>query len=256
LGSRAALGAQLTILALVLGLSTARSMLRAPAALQVGLNPEQQQLVEAVTAHTSAEARILWEDRGSRRRTSGWTALLPMLTERVYLGGLDPRADFDFAYAGLVEPNLAGRALADWTDTELLEFCRRYNIGWVVCWSPAVVARFQSAGLAEATLPLPPEPGFGPVPAPGCLFTLRRTRSFILKGQARWVRANCERITLADVVPEDGKVVLSLHYQKGLRVSPGRIQIEREPDAHDPIPFIRLRLLGPATRVTLTWGER
>ncbi len=50
-------------------------------------------------------------------------------------------------------------------------------------------------------------------------------------------------------------MVLSLHYQAGLQVSPGRVTVEKEPDAHDPIPFVRLRMSGPVTRVTLTWSE-
>jgi hypothetical protein len=90
---------------------------------------------------------------------------------------------------------------------------------------------------------------------PGCLFELP-ARSFVLKGQARLVEADPRRITLTDVVPEDGKVVLSLHYDAGLRVTPGRVQVVRDPDARDPIPFVRLLLPGPVARLTLTWEDR
>ena len=32
------------------------------------------------------------------------------------------------------------RPLAEWSDADLEEFCRRYNVGYVVCWTPAVAA--------------------------------------------------------------------------------------------------------------------
>ena len=66
-------------------------------------------------------------------------------------------------------------------------------------------------------------------------------------------KVRARHIALADIVPEDGTVVLSMHYQTGMRVSPGRVQIERETDPRDPIDFIRLRLQGPVARVTITW---
>jgi len=55
---------------------------------------------------------------------------------------------------------------------------------------------------------------------------------------------------------EEGQVLLSLHYQHGWRARPGWVQVEREPDPFDPIPFLRLRLSGPVARVTLTWDGR
>jgi hypothetical protein len=88
--------------------------------------------------------------------------------------------------------------------------------------------------------------------APGYLFELPN-RSYVLHGQARLVEADFRHIALADVVPEDGTVVLSMHYQAGMRVSPSRVRIEKEADPNDPIDFIRLRLQGPVSRVTITW---
>jgi hypothetical protein len=74
-----------------------------------------------------------------------------------------------------------------------------------------------------------------------------------LKGHARLLCADTQHIALADVHPEDGRVVLSMHYQPGLHISPSRVEIEKEPDPYDPIPFIRLRMPGPVARLTLTW---
>ena len=85
------------------------------------------------------------------------------------------------------------------------------------------------------------------------LFAVARPHSFALKGRAVCLRADPQHVALADVQPEDGQVVLCLHYQAGLRASPSRVQVERELDPYDPIPFVRLRVPGPLTRVTLTW---
>jgi hypothetical protein len=128
-------------------------------------------------------------------------------------------------------------------------FCRRYQIGWVVCRSSAAIARFRAWTGATLVTSIGGDRVAG-------LYRLRPC-SLALKGQARLLHADWRHITLADVVPEDGTVVLSLHYQAGLRVSPSRrVQIEKEPDPLDPIPFIRLRLPGPVARLTLTWQEK
>jgi hypothetical protein len=217
--------------------------------METGLGPEREALVRTVCGATGPDARVLWEERSGSRDASHWTALLPVLTGgRAFVGGLGPDLCIEHAYADLVDGKLAGRPLDEWNDADLEEFCRHYNIGWAVCWSPAAVARFRTWKQAEPTASVSDQ-------GPGWLFTLR-PRSFVLKGQARWLEADCRRIALADVVPEDGRVVLSLHYQAGMRASPSRVQIEREPDARDPIPLIRLRVPGPVARVTLTWDER
>jgi hypothetical protein len=81
-----------------------------------------------------------------------------------------------------------------------------------------------------------------------------------LTGSADLLRADSRRIVLADVVPRhaDGKgeVVLSLHFQSGMRVSPSRVHIEpAETYSPDSIPFVRLSVEEHATRVTITWDK-
>lgn len=216
--------------------------------LTVGLGPEREKLIATLQAHTTPAARILWEDRTSHRECMRWSALLPVLTERDFIGGLTPDACIEHAQTGITDQMLAGRPLAEWSDAELDDFCRRYNIGWVVCWSPGAIARFRTWKGEGAATPVHDD-------GPGCLFAVQ-PRSFVLKGQARWLAADRKHVALADVVPEDGKVVLSLHYHSSLRASPLRVQVERETDPYDPIPFVRLRVPGPTALVTLTWDDR
>lgn len=211
----------------------------------IGLGGQEQALVEAITSHTTSAARILWEDCCASPTASHWSALLPILTDRAYLGGLDANACIEHTYPAFVEQNLAGRPINSWSDDALATFCSRYNAGWVVCRSPAAAARFRAWLGTDPIATIPGSPSI-------CLFQLP-PRSFLLKGQARLLCADTRHIALADIHPEDGRVVLSMHYQPGLRISPSRVEIEKEPDPYDPIPFIRLRMPGPVARLTLTW---
>jgi hypothetical protein len=219
------------------------------APLEIGLGPERLELIDTLKSLTSADGRLLWEDEPGSEHDSHWTALLPVLTGRPFVGGLDPDAQLESAHAGLTGEDLCGRPVATWSDAELDDFCRRYNLGWVVCWSPTVVERFRAWSEAEATACLTI------AGQSGCLFTVHRPLSFVLKGQARWLTADRQRITLGDVVPDGDEVVLSLHYQTGMVVTPQRVRLEPQPDTEVPypLPFVRLKLAGPMTRVTLAW---
>jgi hypothetical protein len=221
-----------------------------PPPLAIGLGAERLALVDTLRDVTGTDARILWEERSGSADSERWACLLPVLTGRYFLGGLDPHADIDHSYACLVEGNLAGRPVGQWSDAQLEDYCRRYNVGWVVCWSRAVQSRLAAWNRAEPGAEVADGHGRGWV------FTVRRPGSFARKGQAQLVHADCQHITLANVVPEDGKVVLCFHHQAGLRASPSRVQVEPEVDPDDPIPFIRLRVSGPVARVTLSWEKR
>jgi hypothetical protein len=218
--------------------------------LQIGLGSDRQALIAALLQQTTPEARILWEDRPGPRTLPRWTALLPQLTGRAFIGGLDPEGSIAHSHAGFVHQKLAGRPISAWADDDLRHYCRRYNVGWVAVWSPAAVARLRAwpQGAVEVA---PLRDG-----EDGVLFQVRRPApSFALVGQARLVYADSRHITLADVVPDDGRVVLSFHYQAGLRASPSRVQVEREPGLSDSIDFVRLRVAGPVARLTLTWDD-
>jgi hypothetical protein len=227
------------------------------APLPLGLTAEQEEFARGLAEKTTADARILIEESDPHQPGWNWTALLPTLTGRVYLGGLDPEAAFEHAFCSLRADRLNGRPLGDWADAELTEFCRRYNVGWVACRSPAAAARWRA---------YPPAREVGRFADGGevVLFELDRPRSFVLAGSATWAAADRRKVVLTDVVPADAPhpnggpapakvVVLSLHHQAGLRVSPGMASVERDPDPFDPIPMIRLRVPGPMARVVISW---
>ena len=162
-----------------------------------------------------------------------------------------PNADIEHSYASFIDQTLATTAIGSLSNEEIERFCRQYNIGWIVCWTPGTIEHLRRYPGAEPVTEFKDN-------GVGVLYSLKRTHSFALVGQAELLHADSQRITLANVVPENGKVILSLHYQKGMQVSPSRVRIEREIIAEDPINFVRLRLQdkGPVARVTVTWEER
>src|SRR5262249_17818158 len=89
---------------------------------------------------------------------------------------------------------------------------------------------------------------------PGVLYRLKRTPSYTLRGEAEGVRADVQHIALKNVRPaEGGTLLLSRHYQAGMEATAGGLPREREMDASDLVPLVRLRLNAPAARVILTW---
>lgn len=219
--------------------------------LPMGLGPEREALVAGLREHTNPGARILWEDRPASQPFSSWTPLLALRTERAFLGGLDPSAKIEHTHhTSFNDQMLAGRLIGDWKDSDLEDYCQRYNIGWIVCWSSAAQERLRTWKRARQVTQLQDQ-------GSRYLFAIDRPHSFALQGsQARWLQADHRHIALADLVPNaEGEVVLSLHYQAGMRVSPSRVTLDKELDPYDPIPFVRLRIPGPVVRVTLTWEK-
>jgi hypothetical protein len=225
--------------------------LRAPQPLLIGLGDERLALLDVLQADTTPDARILWEDRSGARSSPHWTALLPLLTDRAYVGGLDPEAGIEHTAIGLLDQTLAGKALKEWNTNDLEEYCKRYNIGWVVCWSPEVREKF--APLCDPQQP----PIVLHDEGEGALLTLQHKPTYALRGSAKWLAADAQRIVLEDVRPENGQVLLSLHYQKGLRVTPSRVLLQRAEDKDDRVDFVRLVISDPVvTRITITWEKR
>jgi hypothetical protein len=223
--------------------------------LQIGIDDNACAVLDALQAHTTPEARILWEDRHIGPGSANWTPLLPLLTGRAFIGGLDAEAGIEHAATGLADGSLAGRPLHEWTDAELGDYCRRYNVGWIVCSSLRARWRLALWSKARQLMEWPPAGNDG-----RALFAIDRPHSFTLIGSAQWVSADAQRIVLSDVVPqrEDGRsqVILSLHHHAGMRVTPTRVRLERCEDPQDPIPLVRLLVTDPVARVTIQWDRR
>ena len=131
----------------------------------------------------------------------------------------------------------------------MAEYCKRYDVGWVVAWSPSVIERFRHWSAVEREIPVKDD-------VAGVLFVLKpQGGAFVMKGRADLVEMDTRHISLANVEPDGGEVVLNLHYIAGLRSTPSRVQVDAEPSGQDPIGFIRLRMADPTQRLTLTWDR-
>jgi hypothetical protein len=217
--------------------------------LTLGLGAERAEIVRTIRERSTPDGRILWEDRTEAGSRPGWTALLPELTQRPFLGGLSPDVHIDYLHARLADGRLMNRPVADWTDDELNRFFDRYNVTRVVCRTPDSLERFRklpgAASVAEFK------------DGQGTMFALDRRTSYVLRGRATVTQMDWKRVALSDLEPdENGVVVLSLHHHANWCVTPGYVSVECDVDVTDPVPMVRLRLPGPVARLTMVWkGE-
>jgi hypothetical protein len=153
--------------------------------LLIGFTREQEQLITLLNEYTTPEARVLWDETFHQRASWNWSALLPLRTSCALLGGLDPEAGVEHSYCAMCSRQLTGRALCEWSDSELMDFCDWYNVGWVVARSPAAIERWDKLPRAKAIARLS-EDG-----QPVVLYVLDRLRTYIWKP---------ERFNLSDPV--------------------------------------------------------
>jgi len=257
--------------------------------LVVGLRPEMRALLRWIRTRTDPSARILLEDQlrlleATDPESVHWTPLLPLLLRpepRQFIGG-EYQAAFiaHHQMASFGDFQLGGRPIDAWTPEGLSVYCARYNIGWVICWSPlsrfcfdrfpmatrvAVLPRHGSTDLPVSTnahewhallarggLPLARR-----YMAEGArqyvVYRIERPHSYFLRGQGRLSGVAANRVELADVVPEGGEVVLSLHWLDTWRTDPpstiGPVSM-----TGDPVPFVRIELSRPRRRIVLENG--
>jgi hypothetical protein len=232
----------------------------------VGLRPEMQALVEWIRENTDSSARILLEDQlrlwePVEAESLHWTPLLPLLTGRQYVGGLYHLAFIPHRRAALGDWKLADRHIRSWSPSELRAFCEQYNIGWVITWSRASPRKEQGQPLSTevfASLPFCeriatlPRHSTRPEEDQYAVFRVRREHTFFARGRGRVVRADYNRIELADLVPDSGQLILRYHWQDGFRAEPP-LGIERAEDSGDAVGFIRIRSDRPIPRL-LVWN--
>ena len=215
--------------------------------LQLGPTPDQQRLIEAIREATTPEARILIEDGGTDEAGWNWPVLLGLPGDRYCIGGLDPEANIEHLACGMKAGKLQGRPLAEWTPAERAAYCRRYNIGWVLCRTPEGASWWTADPQAKVV-------GRFFAGTDYVLLELDRPRSFVLRGRATVAQMDRQRIVLTDVTPDEtGWVRLSLHHQQELSVAPLNVLPTPDPDPADPIPFLKLPLPGPVSRITISW---
>ncbi len=255
--------------------------------LVVGFPAEAHVLADWLRAHTDLSARILFEDQlrlleATDPESVHWTPLLPDLlgpeSPRMFLGGLYQTAFIrHHAMAAFGDFQLGDRPIDAWTPTDIGRYCDRYNVGWVVCWSP--LSRFwfdrYPGSTRVATLP---RLATANAPVSGnehewrammgragidvarrymvegegtyAVYRVDRPRSYFLRGKGRVVAVGPNRVELADVEPDGGAAVLALHWLDTWRADPPT-PLKPEPAAPDPVDFVRIEAAGRIPRLVL-----
>ena len=257
--------------------------------LVVGIKPEMRAMVGWIRENTDLSGRILFEDQlrlleNTDAESVHWTPLLPHLLrpeQRLFVGGLYQTAFIrHHEMAAFGDFKLGDKFIDEWSAAEVERYCKTYNVGWVVCWSPLSRFWFDRFGLAKkvATLPRHSTPGrpvsanehewsamvrrAGPEVAKRymlegereyAVYRVDRPRSYFLQGQGRIVAAGPNRIELADVEPEGGAVILSLHWLDTWRTDPP-MTLRPEPMPPDPVDFVRIEARATIPRLTLFNG--
>lgn len=259
--------------------------------LVVGFRPEMQVLASALRRHTTPAGRILFEDQlrlleMTDAESVHWTPLLPFLLRpqaRQFVGGLyEPAFIAHNTTASFGDFHLGVRYIDEWSADELNAYFERYNIGWVIAWSP--LSRFYFDRLpaaqrigsfrryctpyrqftaelhtwdalhnaigAKAAMQYLTE-----AESVYTLYRIDRKLSYALRGQAELSAVDFNRLELSNVVPEGGEVVLSMHWLDTWQTDPPLL-LSPAPVSGDPVPFVRIALDRPVSRLTLFNGYR
>jgi hypothetical protein len=258
--------------------------------LVVGIKPEMSMMVDWMSKNTDLSGRILFEDQlrlleNTDPESVHWTPLLPILLgkdSRMFIGGLYQTAFIrHHEMAAFGDFRLGDRPIDEWSAAEVERYCDTYNIGWVVCWSPLSRFWFDRFPMASrlTTLPRYSSPYLPPSDNPHewnamiqrtgidtarrymlegegryAIYRINRPRTYFLKGKGRIVAVEPNRIELADVEPEAGAVVVSLHWLDTWQTDPP-LTVRPEPNKPDPVDFVRIEMPKALKRIVLSNGR-
>ncbi len=199
--------------------------------------------VEKLRQLTTDEARILWEETPEN---GVWSPLLPSQVERSFVGGLG-RAEvvnIEPLQVRLAMGSLMGKSIELWNQSDLTAFINDWNIGWVCAFQAVSIQRW---------LAMPGAIVVAELPQGGKLIRLPRRFSYCKQGHATLNFTGQRRLILTNLVPQDGQVVLSLHYHATMHTVNNKARLDTWQHAFDGIPMLRLRISGPMERLTIEW---
>jgi len=199
--------------------------------------------VEKLRQLTTDEARILWEEMPEN---GAWSPLLPSQVERSFVGGLG-RAEavsIEPLQVRLATGSLMGKSMELWNQSDLTAFVTDWNIGWVCAFQAVSIQRW---------LAMPEAIVVAELPQGGKLIRLPRRFSYCKQGQATLNFTGQRRLTLTNLVPQNGQIVLCLHYHATMHTVNNKARLDTWQHAFDGIPMLRLRIHGPMERLTIEW---
>lgn len=192
---------------------------------------------------TTDEARILWEETPQNGK---WSPMLPQLTERAFVGGLG-RADsvqIEPLQVRLTSGSLTGKSMEQWSQNDLITFANDWNLGWVCAFHAISIQRW---------LTIPQAVVVADLPQGGKLIRLPRPFNYCKQGQATIHFTGQRRMTLTNLIPQDGQIILSMHYHATMFTVNHRVKLATWQQAYDGIPMLRIRTASPMERLTIEW---
>jgi hypothetical protein len=195
------------------------------------IRPEITEIARWVQQNTLDQARVLFEESGDE---TGFvydgmylSAFIPHWSGRELIGGPINLYNDRHHFAEFHSGRLFGRAIQAFSDEEIKEYFRLYNIGAVVAFHPASLKRLASvSGLVTL------DRRIGPVH----LMRVNQPSGWFVRGQGR-VIAKLNRLEVS--TSGANEVVLKYHWLNGLVSNPPATIIPVK-IYDDPIPFIKV----------------
>lgn len=193
--------------------------------------------------YTTTEARILWEEMPAN---ASWSPVLPSLVERALVGGLGRSevVTIEQLQVRLSVGSLMGRPIESWNTNELLSFTNDWNIGWVCAFHPESVKRWLAVPGAVVVAELPEG---------GKLIRLPRSFNYCKRGSAQIHFQAPRRLTLTELEPQDGEIVLCLHHHSTMHSMNKKAKLGTWQQGYDGVPMLRIRVNEPMERLTIEW---
>jgi len=221
---------------LALALAAPNAYMRAyPFKIMTGLPPRSRAVVDWIRENTDRRARIMMEetsDAGSPDNPYGGfylNSIIPYMLERELIGGPYPGADVLHHRVTFLDGKILLKPVHEMSDDELGDIFSRYNVGWVLSFSPKAVKRFDRAdSLMER------KADFGPVAA----YEVLLPKTFFLEGEGG-ARAVKDAIEVRVRGKQNDAVVLKYHWVDYLKALPAG-KIEKYPVKGDPVGFIKV----------------
>ena len=208
--------------------------------LRAELIPQVSAVAEWIRKEAAADARVLFEESGDE---TGFvydgmylSAFVPYWTGRQLIGGPINLYNDRHHFAEFHSGKLFKKDIQTFTDNEIKNYFRVYNIGAVVAFHPASIQRLQSVPGLFST---------GERVGSVHLMKVNQPLTWFLKGEGR-VTAGLNRIHASDV--RGNEVILKYHWTEGL-VSMPTLKIEPVKINDDPIPFVKI--VDPPTTFVL-----
>jgi hypothetical protein len=204
------------------------------------IRPEINAIARWLQQTAPADARVLFEESGDE---TGFvydgmylSSFIPHWTGHELIGGPINLYNDRHHFAEFHSGRLLGRDIQAFTDEEIKNYFRLYNVGAVVAFHPTSLKRLRSVpGLVTF------DQRIGPVH----LMTVNQPLSGFLQGQGQ-IRAELNRLEVS--AAGSGEIVLKYHWVDGLVSNPAaRIVPVKIYD--DPIPFIKV--IDPPQSFTL-----